>query len=59
MEDERAPDPERASEQPRFEYDVVARRRLTGLGGVRRGPVVPGENERGEIDLLRELDEPV
>src|ERR687897_3076336 len=28
-------------------------------GRIRRGPVVLGEHERGEIDLLGELDEPV
>src|SRR5205814_3001099 len=33
--------------------------RLAGLGRIRRGPVVLGEHERGEIDLLGELDEPV
>jgi hypothetical protein len=59
VEDERAPDPERAAEQPGLEHHVVARRRLAGLGCVHRGPVVLGEHERGEIDLLGELDEPV
>src|SRR5205823_208333 len=58
-EDERAPDAERAAEQPGLEHHVVARRRLAGLGRIRRRPVVLGEHERGEIDLLRELDEPV
>src|SRR5213079_122767 len=59
VEDERAPDAEGAAEQPGLEHDVVARRRLAGLEGLRRGPVVLGEDERGEIDLLGELDEPV
>ena len=59
MEDERAPDAERAAEQPGLEHHVVARRRLAGLGRIRRRPVVLGEHERGEIDLLGELDEPV
>src|SRR5207247_123422 len=59
VEDERAPDAERAAEQPGLEHHVVARRRLAGLGRIRRGPVVLGEHERGEIDLLGELDEPV
>ena len=59
VQDERAPDPERAPEQPGLEDNVVARRRLTGLGIIRRRPVVLGEYERGEIDLLGELDEPV
>jgi hypothetical protein len=59
VEDERAPDAERAPEQPGLEHHVVARRRLAGLGRIRRGPVVLGEHERGEIDLLGELDEPV
>src|SRR5205823_3387303 len=42
-----------------LEHHVVARRRLAGLGRIRRGPVVLGEHERREIDLLGELDEPV
>ena len=54
-----APDAERAAEQPSLEHHVVARRRLAGLGGIRRGPVVLGKYEGGEIDLLGELDEPV
>src|SRR3989440_10975295 len=59
VEDERAPDAERAAEQPGLEHYVVARRRLAGLGRIRRDPVVLGEHERSEIDLLAELDEPV
>ena len=59
MEDERAPHAERAAEQPGLEHHVVARRRLAGLGRIGRRPVVLGENERGEIDLLGELDEAV
>jgi hypothetical protein len=59
VEDERAPDAERAAEQPGLEHHVVARRRLPGLGRIRRRPVVLGEHERGEIDLLGELDQPV
>jgi hypothetical protein len=59
VEDERAPDAERAAEQPGLEHHVVARRRLAGLGRIRRGPVVLGEHERGEIDFLGELDQSV
>src|SRR5687768_4927407 len=59
VEDERAPHAERAAEQPGLEHHVVARGRLADLGRSRRGPVVLGEHERGEVDLLRELDEPV
>jgi hypothetical protein len=59
VEDEGAPDTERAAEQSCLEHHVVARRRLAGLGCSRCGPVVLGEHERGEIDLLGELDEPV
>src|SRR6185295_20169385 len=59
VEDERAPDAERAAEESGLEHDVVAWRRLAGLGRIRRGPVVLSEHERGEIDLLGELDEPV
>src|SRR5207249_10864855 len=57
VEDERAPDAECAAEQPGLEHHVVARGRLAGLGRIRRGPVVLGEYERSEIDLVRELDE--
>jgi hypothetical protein len=59
MEDEGSPHAERAAEQSGLEHHVVARRRLAGLGRRVRGPVVLGEHERGEIDLLGELDEPV
>src|SRR5439155_19850728 len=59
VEDERAPDAECAAEQPGLEHHVVARRRLAGLGRIRRRPVVLAEHERSEIDLVRELDEPV
>ena len=59
VEDERAPDAEGAAEQPGLEDHVVARRRLAGRGRIRHRPVVLGEHERGEVDLLRELDEPV
>src|SRR6185437_6539707 len=59
VEDERAPDAERAAEQTGLEHYIVARRRLAGLGRIRRGPVVLGEHERSEIDLLGEFDEPV
>src|SRR6185437_6571825 len=59
VEDERAPDAQRTAEQPGLEHHVVARRRLARLGRIRRGPVVPSEHKRGEIDFLRELDEPV
>src|SRR6185436_3904534 len=47
-------------EQARFEHHVVARRSLT-RGGIRWAtrPVVLGEDERREVDLARELDEPV
>ena len=59
VEDEGAPDAERAAEQSCLEHHVVARRRLAGLGRCGHGPIVLGEHEGGEIDLLRELDEPV
>ncbi len=59
VEDERTPDAERAAEQPGLEHNVVARRRLARLGRIRGGPVVLSEHERGEIDFLGELDEPV
>jgi hypothetical protein len=59
MKDEGAPDAERAAEQSCLERHVVARRRLAGPGYLRRRPVVLGEHERGEVDLLGELDEPV
>ena len=59
VEDEGAPHAERAAEQPGLEHHVVTRRRLAGLGRIRRRPVVLGEHERGEIDLLGELDEPI
>src|SRR2546423_8592861 len=58
VEDERAAQAERAAEQPGLKHDVVARRRLAGLG-IRRGPVVLGEHKRREIDLLGELDQSV
>jgi pimeloyl-ACP methyl ester carboxylesterase len=46
------------------EDHVVSRRGLAGARGIRHGwavgrPVVPSEHERGEIDLLRELKEPI
>src|SRR5205823_5088886 len=59
VEDERAPDAERTAEQPGLEHHVVARRRLAGVGCIRRRPVVLCEDERGKINLLGELDEPV
>jgi hypothetical protein len=59
VKDERTPDPERAAEQTGLEHDVVPWRRLARLGDVGRRPVVQGEHERGEVDLLGELDEAV
>src|SRR5881275_3003891 len=44
VEDEGAPDTKCPAEQPRLEDHVVARRRLAGLGRVRRNPVVLGEH---------------
>src|SRR4029453_13778410 len=58
VEDERAPDADRTAEQPGLENHVVAWRRLAGLGRTHCCPVVLGEHERGEIDLLGELAEP-
>ena len=59
VQDERAADAERAAEESGLEHHVVARRRLAGLGRIRRCPVVLGEHECGEVDLLGELDKPV
>src|SRR5205823_13200793 len=42
VEDERAPDAERAAEQPCLEHHVVARGRLSALGPLRRAPAVLG-----------------
>src|SRR5215470_4001817 len=62
VEDEGATHPEGSAEQAGLEDDIVSRRGLTRLGGVRWArarPVVPGEDERREVDLLRQLDETV
>ena len=64
MEDEGSTHSEGATEQTSFEDHVVSRRGLAGARGIRYGwavrrPVVPSEHERGEIDLTRELDEPL
>ena len=57
MEDERASDAERAAEQAGLEHHVVPRRGLAGLERIRGRPVVLGEHERSEVDLLGKLDE--
>src|SRR5712664_3317321 len=59
MDDEGATHPERSAEQAGLEDDIVSRRSLTGSGARRaaRRPVVLGERERGEVDLMRELEE--
>ena len=64
VEDEGSAHPEHAAEEPGLEDDVVPRRGLTGVGGGGRGrvdgrPVVLREDECGEVDLVRELDEPL
>jgi hypothetical protein len=64
VEDEGSAHPEHAAEEPRLEDDVVPRRGLAGVwGGVRGGvdgcPIVLREHECGEVDLVRELDEPL
>ena len=64
MEDEGSVDSEGSTEKASFEDDIVSRRSLTGSRGRRCGwaggrPVVPSEHERGEIDLMRELKEPL
>ena len=61
MEDERPAHAKRATEKPGLEHDVVPRRGLS-LGAVVRwvaGPVVLGEDERGEVDFVRQLDQPI
>ena len=62
VENEGAAHAEDAAEEARFEDDIVSRRGLTGFAGrrcghVHRRPVVLGEQEGGEIHLMRELDE--
>jgi hypothetical protein len=64
MEDERPAHPEGATEKTGFEDHVVSRRGLAGPRGIGCGwgvgrPVVPSEHERGEIDLMHELEEPL
>src|SRR4029078_9457539 len=62
MEDERSAHSERAPEETGCEDHVVSRRGLAGSGGIGGGgavgrPIVPSEHERGEIDIMRELEE--
>ena len=64
MEDERSPHSERSTEKTGFENHVVSRRSLDGCSGIGCGwavgrPIVPSEYERREIDLMRELEEPL
>ena len=64
MEDERAAHSEGRTEQTGFEDDVVSRRRLAGFRRIGYGwtmgrPVVAREHERREIDLTRQLQEPL
>jgi len=61
VEDERAAHAEGSAEETRLENDVVTRRCLgrgAGIGGAAR-PVVLREDERGEVDLPRQLHQPV
>ena len=62
MQDEGPPHAQRTPEQPGFEDDVVARCILP-RGGLGRcaldRPVVVGEEERGEVHLVGELDEAI
>src|SRR5688572_2130817 len=62
MEDEGSAHSKGSTEKAGFEDDVVSRRSLAGFRGRRCGrtvgrPVVPSERERGEVDLMRELEE--
>jgi hypothetical protein len=64
MEDESSAHSEDATEQTGFEDHVVSRRSLARSRGIGCGwavgrPVVPSEHERGEIDLMHELKEPL
>src|SRR5207249_1856117 len=64
MEDEGSAHAEGPTEKAGFEDHVVSRRRLAGSRGIGCGwavgrPVVASEHERREIDLLRELEEPL
>src|SRR5439155_12586247 len=64
MEDESSAHSEGATEKAGFEDHVVSRRSLAGSRGIGCGgadgrPVVPSEHEGGEIDLMRELEEPL
>ena len=63
MEDEGPAHSEDSTEEARFEDDIVSRGSLTrprrsGCGHARRRPVILGEHERREVDLMRKLDEP-
>ena len=64
MENESSAHSEGATEKTGFEDHVVSRRSLAGFRGIGCGwavrrPVVPSEHERGEIDFMRELQEPL
>src|SRR6476620_9697125 len=64
MEDECSAHSKRSTEEAGFEDDVVSRRRLTGSRWIRcewtlGRPVVVREHERREIDLTRQLHEPL
>jgi hypothetical protein len=62
MEDEGSTHTEDSTEQACFEDDIVSRRSLAGSRGSGRGradrrPIVPSEHERGEVHLMRKLEE--
>src|SRR5262249_34995842 len=64
MEDESSAHSKGTTEKTGFEDDVVSRRSLAGSpwigpGLAVRRPVVPREHESSEIDLTRELKEPL
>jgi hypothetical protein len=61
MEDERAAHAQCPAEQAGLEDNVVSWGRLTGGRGVQRvaGPVILREDERREVDLAGELNQPV
>src|SRR5262245_41413861 len=62
VDDESSSHPEDAAEEPGLEDDVVPGGGLSGIGGwvrgrVDGGPIVLSEQESGEVDFMRELDE--
>src|SRR4051794_4389162 len=63
MKDENSVHSEDATEKAGFEDDVVSRRSLArcrgSSSGMAGGPVIRSEHERREVDLMRELEEPL